>query len=144
MFRKKAIYMLVTFLSIIVLSFVGALLVPKLLQSASPCTNTIIDQQLSPDKSLKVVVFARDCGATTGFSTHVTLLPVSEDLRNNGGNLFVADTNHGRIESAHWGGPRVDIHWINDKSISISFDQNARVFKKQDNVLGINMTYNPY
>ena len=51
------------------------------------CGNDIYSETLSPDGELKAVIFQRDCGATTGFSTQVSILDTDETLENDGGNI---------------------------------------------------------
>jgi hypothetical protein len=55
------------------------------------CGNTVIREVLSPDHRIKAVVFQRDCGATTGFSTQVSLLSAQATLPNYSGNIFLTD-----------------------------------------------------
>jgi hypothetical protein len=40
------------------------------------CANQIVDIKISPDKNYQAVTFIRDCGATTGFSTQLSILKV--------------------------------------------------------------------
>ena len=45
----------------------------------NPCgEDELISEAVSPSQAMKVVVFMRDCGATTSFSTHVSILDSSE------------------------------------------------------------------
>ena len=53
------------------------------------CGNEIAVELISPDKNYKAVIFQRDCGATTGFSTQVSVLGVNEELENKSGNIFI-------------------------------------------------------
>ncbi len=55
------------------------------------CANEVYAEVLSPDKTHRAVVFQRDCGATTGFSTHISVLGLGEELANESGNVFIAD-----------------------------------------------------
>ena len=56
------------------------------------CANQIYQEVYSADRTLKAVVFQRDCGATTGFSTQVSVLPAGETLTNDiAGNLYIAN-----------------------------------------------------
>lgn len=56
------------------------------------CANQIYQEVYSADRTLKAVVFQRDCGATTGFSTQVSVLPAGETLGNDvAGNLYIAN-----------------------------------------------------
>ena len=61
------------------------------------CGNTISQTIYSPDKKIKAVVFERDCGAITGYSTQVTLLAASDDLPNETGNIFIKNTQDGSL-----------------------------------------------
>ena len=59
--------------------------------ACSLCGNDISQTVPSPAGGLKAVVFDRDCGATTGFSTQVSILYATESLPNDGGNTLVLD-----------------------------------------------------
>lgn len=77
------------------------------------CSNKIYREYLSPDRSLKAVVFQRDCGATTGFTTQISIIESHESLENSAGNLFVVKRN-----------PKVaapEIEWKSDKDILIHY-----------------------
>ena len=101
----------------------------------------MIGEHPSPDGKYKAVLFVRDCGATTGFSTQVSLLRSNAQLKNGSGNLFIADTDHGKIPSGQKGGPEVRIVWEGSKDIYIVHHENARVFKAEKKVNGINVNY---
>lgn len=58
--------------------------------------NNIIDEVYSPDNKYKAVIFDRDAGATTGFNTQISIISSKSSLPNNPGNLFIADTDHGK------------------------------------------------
>ncbi len=55
------------------------------------CGNEVYSQVLSPDGEHKAVVFQRDCGATTGFSTQISIVGSSDELKNESGNIYVID-----------------------------------------------------
>jgi len=67
----------------------------------SACGNEVLHQELSPNKKLKAVIFQRDCGATTEFSTQISLLNAAEKLPNWKGNLFIGNDLSGII-TAKW------------------------------------------
>lgn len=71
------------------------------------CGNEIFNQVLAPDGNLKAVLFQRDCGATTGFSTQISLISSENKLENNAGNIFIIDghPNDRQIEMT-WLGPK--------------------------------------
>lgn len=109
----------------------------------SPCENATISEAVSPDGSLKAVVFERDCGATTGFSTQVSLLKASDSLPDSSGNLFDADDDHGKAASGPGGGPKVQLQWESNTRLRISFDPKARVFKQTTHLYSVDVIYSP-
>ena len=55
------------------------------------CGNKILSEAISPDDTRKAVVFWRDCGATTAYSTQISIIPAHDALPNAAGNIFIAD-----------------------------------------------------
>jgi hypothetical protein len=105
------------------------------------CVNTILRVHYSPTKRLKAVVFERQCGATTGFSTQVSIISADSDLPNEGGNVFVADTDHGKSPSGPGGGPPVEVEWKGESSLNVIYDNRARVFLRKDSQNDVTITY---
>jgi hypothetical protein len=103
--------------------------------------NEILRVHYSPSKQLKAIVFQRDCGATTGFSTQISIISANSDLPNQAGNVFVSDTDHGKSPSGPGGGPLVEVEWNGETSININYDNRARVFLRKDSQNGITITY---
>ena len=91
------------------------------------CENTVLQDIPSPDGRRHAVVFERSCGATTGFSTQVSVVPSAREARG-GGNVFSADTDHGKAPSGSGGGPVVTARWIDRRTLEIAYDSAARVF----------------
>jgi hypothetical protein len=87
---KKLLYALV-----ILSSIVAAMYSYTNLLWGGMCGNEIIAEIRSPSKKLKAVIFIRDCGATTGYSTQLTVMENSGILDNDeGGNvLIMSDKN---------------------------------------------------
>jgi hypothetical protein len=108
------------------------------------CGNQLLSEVLSPDQVYRVVVFQRDCGATTGFSTQVSVLKAKETLPNESGNLFVADTDHGKAPSGIGGGPEIKISWVGSRSIHLVHHKNARVFFANPHILEVSATYDSF
>lgn len=50
--------------------------------SGDMCANEIIEEIPSPNKGFKAVIFTRDCGATTGYSTQLSIIDNSANLDN--------------------------------------------------------------
>jgi hypothetical protein len=53
------------------------------------CENEISQSVISPSGKMKAVVFSRNCGATTGANTQVSIIPASGMLLDDGGNTLI-------------------------------------------------------
>ena len=105
------------------------------------CANRVISIFVSPDGRRQAVIFERDCGATTGFSTQVSVLPRWSRLRNVAGNILIADSDHGAAPEGPGGGPRVDVAWEGRTKLLISFHRRARVFRARHRMNGVSVRY---
>ena len=94
------------------------------------CGNDVLADVPSPDGRRHAVVFARDCGATTAASTQVSVLPAARSAHG-GGNVFVADGDHGRAPAGAGGGPRVAVRWLDRRTLEVRYDSRARVFTRE-------------
>lgn len=83
------------------------------------CGNRIDTQIVSPDKELKAVVFTRDCGATTSYSTQISVLNSGDTLPNEAGNVFIIDSGSARV------------YWKNAQTLKIEYSDTSRVFKNE-------------
>jgi len=109
---------------------------------ADACQNTILSSTASPDGERHAVLFMRDCGATTDFSTQVSI------LRENGpatgaGNLFIADGGSASAPPTDHGGPWAEVVWQGPRRLLVRYDSMAEVYKQQDQVAGVTVTYEP-
>jgi len=104
------------------------------------CHNTPHQTLPSPHGRFSAVLFSRDCGATTGFSSQVSVTGIG-DTQNGGGNAFVADDNHGLAAAASWGGPWTELRWLSAGRLLVRYDARARVFKKEERVSGVSISY---
>lgn len=93
----------------------------------SPCANQQLAEHLSPDNRMKVIVFERDCGATTGFSTHASLLPRTAVLENEVGNIFVADMDPAKYLSNPARAPELHVKWLTSDRVTLAHHSEARV-----------------
>jgi hypothetical protein len=111
---------------------------------AGDCANEILNEVRSPTGKMKAVVFQRDCGATTGFSTQVSVLQSDQQLPNEGGNVFVADTDHGIAPSGAGGGPVVEVSWTNETELLVRHDKRARVFHNEPSLGNVRVRYETF
>lgn len=98
---------------------------------AGQCSSTEITRLTAPDGRHDAVLFERNCGATTDFATHVSVLPAGAPLGNDAGNTFVAAAGDAGPR-APWGGPPVELDWEPDGSLAIRSDATAEVFHAAD------------
>ena len=79
---------LIALVVVIVFSVIGTF---KYLDSTM-CENTEIEISVSPDKKQYAVLFERNCGATTGYSSQISILNINEKLNNSDtGNIYIAN-----------------------------------------------------
>jgi hypothetical protein len=117
-------------------------LVLLLPSASSQCGNNVLREVRSPDGQWKVVVFERDCGAASDFSTQASLLGWNERLpENDGGNLFIADTNHGAAPTGPGGGPLLQVTWTGAHNVVLKSPAGARVFKAEARVRAVTAVY---
>jgi hypothetical protein len=115
----------------LVLFYVLLVSIATLLGGCGLCNNDEQFRVASPDSALEAVIFQRDCGATTGFSTQISIVTKGSKLPNGGGNLFLADTDHGKAPAASWGGPEVAVDWVSKRTVRVVTPRGARVFHKE-------------
>jgi len=112
--------------------------------SCDLCGNERLAEYPSPDGMANVVVFERDCGATTSFSTQASLVPIGTGTPSGGGNFFVADTNHGIAPAGRGGGPELRVRWIDAAHLELSYHVNARVFRSATALGAISISYTTF
>ena len=108
------------------------------------CGNDPVAEFVSPDDTARLVVFQRDCGATTGFSTHASLLNSDARPPTSSGNLFVADTDHGIAPSGPGGGLELRVRWEGPRRLLLQHHVNARVFKAERHLDGVEVRYETF
>lgn len=94
------------------------------------CGNEQIAAVSSPDTQYKAVVFSRDCGATTGYATHVAVMHAKDSLsKDTVGNVFVVDGG-GPAEPDH-----VRVNWAAPRNLEVTFYDGPRVFHRQEQLV---------
>lgn len=106
------------------------------------CSNKVVKALPSPNGKQTLWLYVRDCGATTGYSTHIALLdgntPPTE-----GGNIAVADDNHGVVKTDQSNHQLLgtDVRWVGSKGVAITFPIGARTFKMEHQLGDITISY---
>jgi hypothetical protein len=104
------------------------------------CGNRVLSEHLSPNGQLKVVIFERDCGATTTFSTQASIVDARRGLPPGDGNIYIADYARGSPNPGPGGGPRASARWTSDAAVVVTREA-ARVFKQEPRHEGIAVIY---
>jgi hypothetical protein len=108
------------------------------LGACDPCGSRIFQTVPAPGGAMQAVVFERDCGATTGFGTDVSIVPAGALP---GEPVFIADTDHGAAPSGPGGGPAVQVRWLGADHVEISHHPRARVFRSEPRAGRVRVTY---
>lgn len=87
--------------------------------------NEVRQEVRSPDGRTKAVLFTRNCGATTGFNTQISLLAAG----NQPGNAFIIDQGE------------ANIIWDKHGTLLVTFDPGARIFRRESTVHGVTLKY---
>jgi hypothetical protein len=104
------------------------------------CDNTVVSRLLAPDERHEAVMFQRDCGATTGFSTQISILSAGRDV-SGAGDAFRADDDHGAARTGAWGGPWADMTWLSSDHLLVRYAAKSRLFAHDEDVSGVRITY---
>lgn len=115
------------------------LLVP--LSGCGLCADHVLDRFQAPDSSAELVVFERNCGATTDFSTQASIGEINAGTGNQAGNIFIADTNRGAAPVVKRGGLELRVRWIDNRTIELAHHRSARVFEARNEYRGITIRY---
>lgn len=105
------------------------------------CVNNFKNETRSPDNALKAIIFERDCGATV--STEVSILPVDGNLNNETGNVFIYKTDYLEKETAGEKTANVEVKWMSENQIIISFDDftTTKVGKMRQQIENVKIIY---
>ncbi|HTQ03843.1 MAG TPA: hypothetical protein VMI54_08290 [Polyangiaceae bacterium] len=93
---------------------------------ADLCANQLIQEYPSPDRPFKIVVFERDCGATTPFATQASIVPLDAPTPDGPGNLCSVDDDHGRAPPGPGGDPVLEVRWNGPRSAVLKYAALAR------------------
>jgi hypothetical protein len=106
----------------------------------------VIGDMPSPDGKWDVVLMVRNAGATTDYSTQLSVVAAGARLSREialcrPGNLFIADSNHGAAAVDDRGFMHVDVVWQSPSLVVITFPPSARVFKQERQLQSITINY---
>ncbi len=97
------------------------------MDAMSSCSESNEEQVASPGGKYVATVFRRNCGATTGFVTHVNLRLGSEpDRVEESGTVL-----QGQVLVAN-GTPSIQVRWIDGTSLSLQVSDRSKVVSTQE------------
>jgi hypothetical protein len=73
----------------------------------------------------------------------VSVLAVGTKLPNEPGNVFIADGDHGGINTGNEGELKLRLRWAGDKELVINYPKRARLFRSEEHIGGIHVAYEP-
>lgn len=122
----KSVVKILGIILLILFLFIGGCELFSSLLFRGMCGNEIFQEVYSPNNEYKAVVFQRDCGATTDFSTQISILKASAKLPDKSGNIFSMD--------GHPDWTKVKVNWETNRLVSISYSGNYEIFNKNDTI----------
>ena len=132
---KKLLYVL------LIITIIGAVYMYIVWGLDDMCENEIVEELQAPNKKFKAVIFIRDCGATTGYSTQVSILESSDQLGNHPGNTFILSDKIGNGLSFDKGGAKIKVMWSDDHSLKVYFDKETEFTRQIEELEEINIIY---
>jgi len=98
-----------------------------------PCSDTILSEAASPDGSWVATLFERDCGATTYYSTQLSLRPATKRFKPDKQPSAIVVQTEGCIQ--YW--------WEGQSNLVVRLPDDARVFRQEQWQDGITIRYVP-
>lgn len=105
------------------------------------CENQVVSIAPSPNGLVRAFLFTRSCGATTGFSTQISIIPSDAKLPNERGNTFIADSDHGRVPIENNGELKVRMTWLSNDQLLVEYPKGARLFRSENTRRRIHIEY---
>ncbi|MFC3552483.1 hypothetical protein ACFOLC_15875 [Lysobacter cavernae] len=110
--------------------FIAMFAISAALSGCDTCSNEVVQTVLSPSGQRKAIVFNRNCGATVGFNTQLSIIPAHDDLPPDSGNTLVLD---GTIP--------LRMKWQSDSDLTVLWSGSAKIFEQQRSVGDVSVTY---
>ncbi len=115
----------------------------SLLGSAA-CSNKIVDSLNAQNIPKKVVIFVTDCGATSGYGVHASILDVDKSIDNSSvGNIIGVNSNNGKAWPSPQGWPMVKAVWKDETTLTIYYAMNSEIFSQHSDIEGIHIEFVP-
>lgn len=94
------------------------------------CETTQHARLPSPDNAFDLVIFSRDCGATTGFNTQAALIPAGDTLPDDAASFLSIGVTADL--APRWDGPA---------RIELTIPTGAEIYRQDETVAGVAVIY---
>lgn len=94
------------------------------------CENTIVRSVENDSRKFVAILFERSCGATTGYSTQVSIVLFGENLRDEVGNVYIAN---GRPDNS-------SITWLDSNTLRVN-GTTKDAYKRADEIHGVRVYF---
>ena len=111
------------------------------------CATEIFIKMRSPSGKLTAVVYEIDCGATTGFSRQVVIVPTSErriDPQTLPHGFFAVSLGSAVDARLSMRDSLVDLSWLSEDRLDIAYPAGSRLIRSAARSDGVDMTYRTY
>ena len=96
----------------------------------SLCANKEVQRITSPSGAWTAVAFTRDCGATTGTSSQVSILTSGASLPDEPGNVLVLEAS-----------VPIRLSWSASEELVVAGSRHVKRFKEEARVSGVQVVY---
>lgn len=97
------------------------------------CNDELKSTLTSPDRKLSAAIFKRNCGATTGYTTHVSLIKALEESEME---ISKASNTIAIVDNSN----NIDIKWRSNNELHVIYKDNE-FYKKISLIKGIKIRY---
>lgn len=104
------------------------------------CANEIVQTVPAPDGKMAAVLFERNCGATSDFTTQVSIVRRGE-APDGRGNIYIADADDDPATRGQWGGPWAELRWAAPDRLHIGYVRHSRIFHQERRRGGVEISY---
>jgi hypothetical protein len=107
------------------------------------CQNDYVREFPSPNRSKRIVLFLRGCGATTAYTTDGSILDADERLPDESGNTFTAHGAHLPAIAVDGGRAGLFVAWKSDSEVWIEYPPEVLMKRTKFEVAGVRIVYGP-
>lgn len=108
------------------------------------CSNEVLETVVSPDASRKVVIFLRNCGATTDWSVHASI--TKAELRNDqlsmGNSLVISADGEKTWPVTQQGWPLIKAKWESENVLELYHSSEIEIYTQVAEVDNVSIEYN--